>query len=769
MNCRNIAVGGCLSVLGCAVAHGQMSSWHSMSNTTGTNGVVEAGIVWDPDGPGPQRPLAVVGGMFSAAVDVLARNVAAWDGTRWHPLGEGLAEMVRCFTVWNGDLIAGGYFREVGGLPATGLARWNGQTWEPIVGLAEGSDVYAMTTFGDELVVAGLFQMAGGTVVNNIAALGPSGWRAFDQGLSSVPVRAITAVGVYDGTLYAGGDNLRAGATGLGSLARWNGQHWESTPVIDGSLYAVTVIDDSLYVPGGRLGTPSPSYISLRFDGQAWSGLGPVGQINPGPPMKSVASFRDEVYVAGTFSEPESYLTNIGVAVVGEAMSYLPGGSVNFPANVVMAYEDELIAGGQFLRAGDHSAQYVARWNGEHWLPTGVGTNSHVYALAEYRGELIAGGLFRGIAGYPVDGVARWNGASWRPLGDGLRSLSNAKSVPEVKSVSLWRDQLLVAGAFRIPNREDAMNLAAWDGQTWIAIEPRFEGIIDSMATLGDQILVSGQGTGPFNGTGHGPHLWNGQEWITTIENNSRIVDAMFEYQGAVLAGLSVRDGIMGVGRWDGAAWHQMGSALHYNNTTSQIKTFAEHHGELYVGGFFNRKGETPVPPFVRWNGQDWEPIALPPEARSVNHIASHHGRLYAAIGYELTAPTGTGTAVYAWDGQTWERLGSVTWGQGSARVGSVHAILSHDESLHIAGNFTVVDDRVVSARIARYGPASCYPDCDRSTGTGILDIFDFLCFGNRFAANDPYACDCDTSTGLGVCDIFDFLCFGNAFSAGCR
>ena len=62
----------------------------------------------------------------------------------------------------------------------------------------------------------------------------------------------------------------------------------------------------------------------------------------------------------------------------------------------------------------------------------------------------------------------------------------------------------------------------------------------------------------------------------------------------------------------------------------------------------------------------------------------------------------------------------------------------------------------------------TCYADCDTSTGVGILDIFDFLCFGNRFGANDPYACDCDTQTGQGVCDVFDFLCFGNRFAAGC-
>lgn len=61
-----------------------------------------------------------------------------------------------------------------------------------------------------------------------------------------------------------------------------------------------------------------------------------------------------------------------------------------------------------------------------------------------------------------------------------------------------------------------------------------------------------------------------------------------------------------------------------------------------------------------------------------------------------------------------------------------------------------------------------CWADCDQTTGPGTLDIFDFLCFGLLFAANDPYACNCDTTTGVGVCDIFDFLCFGSAFGMGC-
>jgi hypothetical protein len=62
-----------------------------------------------------------------------------------------------------------------------------------------------------------------------------------------------------------------------------------------------------------------------------------------------------------------------------------------------------------------------------------------------------------------------------------------------------------------------------------------------------------------------------------------------------------------------------------------------------------------------------------------------------------------------------------------------------------------------------------CYADCDTSTGFEVLDIFDFLCFQNSFAAGAPYACDCDTpGGGPNQCDIFDFLCFQDRFARGC-
>ena len=64
-------------------------------------------------------------------------------------------------------------------------------------------------------------------------------------------------------------------------------------------------------------------------------------------------------------------------------------------------------------------------------------------------------------------------------------------------------------------------------------------------------------------------------------------------------------------------------------------------------------------------------------------------------------------------------------------------------------------------------GPPSCYPNCDGSTTPPALNVLDFACFLNMFAAGDPYA-NCDSSTTPPVLNVLDFACFLNGFAAGC-
>ena len=60
-----------------------------------------------------------------------------------------------------------------------------------------------------------------------------------------------------------------------------------------------------------------------------------------------------------------------------------------------------------------------------------------------------------------------------------------------------------------------------------------------------------------------------------------------------------------------------------------------------------------------------------------------------------------------------------------------------------------------------------CYPNCDGSTTPPVLNINDFQCFLNAFAAGNTYA-NCDGSTTPPVLTVNDFQCFMNSFAAGC-
>ena len=60
-----------------------------------------------------------------------------------------------------------------------------------------------------------------------------------------------------------------------------------------------------------------------------------------------------------------------------------------------------------------------------------------------------------------------------------------------------------------------------------------------------------------------------------------------------------------------------------------------------------------------------------------------------------------------------------------------------------------------------------CYANCDGSTTAPVLNVLDFSCFLNRFAAGDTWA-NCDASTTPPILNVLDFSCYLNRFAAGC-
>ena len=91
-----------------------------------------------------------------------------------------------------------------------------------------------------------------------------------------------------------------------------------------------------------------------------------------------------------------------------------------------------------------------------------------------------------------------------------------------------------------------------------------------------------------------------------------------------------------------------------------------------------------------------------------------------------------------------------------------------------VGGNGGAYDCVVASACLSVLSnPASlsvgsaCYPNCDFSTIPPILNVNDFICFNNRFAAGDSRA-NCDASTAIPTLNVNDFTCFINRYAAGC-
>jgi hypothetical protein len=87
-----------------------------------------------------------------------------------------------------------------------------------------------------------------------------------------------------------------------------------------------------------------------------------------------------------------------------------------------------------------------------------------------------------------------------------------------------------------------------------------------------------------------------------------------------------------------------------------------------------------------------------------------------------------------------------------------------HDAGTMSGGGFQLLGGFLAAATA---GPTPCYPNCDQSTVAPILNVGDFTCFLQRFAAADPYA-NCDNSTVPPVLNVGDFTCFLQRFAAGC-
>lgn len=254
----------------------------------------------------------------------------------------------------------------------------------------------------------------------------------------------------------------------------------------------------------------------------------------------------------------------------------------------LLPFGDDLIVGGNFIRAGGQPANYIARWDGTSWHPLGQGVDDQVFALAEYQGDIIAAGLFLNAGGQPANHIARWDGASWHTLGQG--------SNRNVNDLEVFDDRLIVGGSFGTVGQDSIRNIAAWNGANWEAMDNGSLQRPDCFGQFEGQLIAGGVFQDPETLQEFRIARWDGRSWIQFgPAEPSRPTHALAVYRGTLVRGFS--GFVHNIERWDGVAWHPLGSG-----TDKFVLALCPTETSLYVGGAFLVAGGKTAWFIARWD-----------------------------------------------------------------------------------------------------------------------------------------------------------------------
>lgn len=742
---------------------------------------------WDADGPGPEPERLIVGGRFRFVATVYSPGVAAWDPTtgQWSEVGGGIPgfaalEGVEEVAVWQADLIAAGDFWLAGNVLASNIARFDGAQWHTLGPGLNGRVWVLAEAASGELIAGGEFT-GGGVPVNRIARWDGATWKPIGPGPGGfdAPVHALKVLA--NGDLVAGGAFSNAGSMSANRIARWDGASWHALG--DGLSGTVNSIEQMPYgwiAAGGEFtqaGANKALAVAL-WDGSSWLAVGPG--LGTGQSYERVTTLRVQptgsLLAAGTFFESGGAPAN-GVAN-WDGVTWSQVGNGLFNGSGLWCFDVERMPSGDLVAAGGFSTEApigvnVAILKDGLWANMANGTDSGVFALGETStGELIVGGSFKTIAGVPASCVARWDGAVWDPMDGGVGQFNpNGFEYSIVRAIACLSDgSIAVGGEFTRAGDQQAGNVAIWRRGTWDTLNGGLatgqSNYVLALAEAPDGLYVGGNFKMSGTVATCAIARWTDGAGWSAVGSADCAMPNSFGYvshmallgNGDLLVygnGIDTTGKAVGLAVWNGATFQMFGDTPSLN-----VQSILVTPGDVVTIG--RASG------LWRWDGVAWWPIAtglkgFDDEVVSIAALAAgDQGTIIAAGSFQYVGKS-QANSIAAWDGKSWHKFGTGLADGGVAQFAYGVALLRRaNGELVVGGNFTEAGG-MANAYLARWGcpPTFCYPDCDDS---GALDIDDFVCFQTLYAVGDPQA-DCDESGGL---DIDDFICFQTHYGVGC-
>ncbi len=172
----------------------------------------------------------VAAGEFGIAGGQHIRSIALWDGAAWRPLGDGLAPDeyeilfpttgVQSMAVFDDCLVAAGYFSRADDQPVRNIACWDGVKWHAM-GNGIDDEVERVCVYEGRLVAGGTMREDFHSPWDHVAQWDGLGWSGLGSGICTAWSPSILAMAEYDGDLYFGGLFYDAGDRPADYIARW--------------------------------------------------------------------------------------------------------------------------------------------------------------------------------------------------------------------------------------------------------------------------------------------------------------------------------------------------------------------------------------------------------------------------------------------------------------------------------------------------------------------------------------------------------------------
>jgi len=219
-----------------------------------------------------------VGGRFDTVGGIPATNIAKWDGSSWSAVAAGLgvarntvfadSDAVISLAVYNNMLVAGGGFTNASGLSVNNIAAWNGSTWSAL-GNGVNGGVQSIANYQNDLYTSLINTNAGqstyfiskwdGSSWSNVVGGPGTGTNYYGYLLDLFP---------FDGKLLGAGsfsivNNNDTFTTGI---AQWDGSTWSpflSLTDAGTGYYQMMVYNNYLYASGEFMHAGTTSALNI--------------------------------------------------------------------------------------------------------------------------------------------------------------------------------------------------------------------------------------------------------------------------------------------------------------------------------------------------------------------------------------------------------------------------------------------------------------------------------------------------------------------------